>query len=111
MGGGVWKSFKRRGEEISRRIPLPKRGFGPPFVWYVFRPLQGHGSFVLVQKRLRFFLLWYVFLPPFVLHPPISWPKYSVGVQWWVRHCTSEKLEQAVTVDFKKYPARKVGTR
>ena len=32
-----WRGGKRRGEETSRRTPLPKRGFGPPpLVRYVF---------------------------------------------------------------------------
>ena len=35
MGGG-----KRGGRKTSRMTPLPKRGFGPPLVRYVFHPPQ-----------------------------------------------------------------------
>ena len=34
MGG--WE--KEAVQKTSRRIPLPKTGFGPHFVWYVFHP-------------------------------------------------------------------------
>ena len=29
---------QRGGRKTSRRTPLPKMGFGPPFVWYIFQP-------------------------------------------------------------------------
>ena len=80
--GGGWKT--------SRMTPLPKRGFGPPLVRYVFHPPQvsvlcfpvqkstteqTRSCFGGVQKFLGERVLWYVFLPPYVLHPPISRPK------------------------------------
>ena len=80
--GGGWKT--------SRMTPLPKRGFGPPLVRYVFHPPQAsvlcfpvqkstteqtRSSFGGVQKFSGERVLWYVFLPPYVLHPPISRPK------------------------------------
>ena len=87
--GGV---EKRGGWKTARMTPLPKRGFGPPFVRYVFHLPQGSVLFFAVQKSTteptRSFLggaqfsgegvLWYVFLPPYVLHPPpISRPNKS----------------------------------
>ena len=60
--GGV---EKRGGWKTSRMTPLPKRGFGPP------HPPQCQCS---VSGEC---ILWYVFLPPYVLHPPISRPKNS----------------------------------
>ena len=36
-----WGGAKERGgRKTSRRRPLPKEGFGPPFVWYVSTPLR-----------------------------------------------------------------------
>ena len=81
---------KRGGWKTSRMTPLPRRGFGHPLVRYVFHPLrcqcsvfpvqmstteQTRSSFGGVQKFPGERILWYVFLPPYVLHPPISWPK------------------------------------
>ena len=79
MGGG-----KKRGEENLRKDTPPKNGFGPPFVWYVFRPPrvsvlvlppvqkitteQTRSSFGRVQKFSGGCVLRYVFLPPYVLH-------------------------------------------
>ena len=85
--GGV---EKRGGRKTSRTTPLPKRGFGPPLVRYVFHPPQvsvlcfpvqkstteqTRSSFGGVQKFSGERVLWYVFLPPYVLHPLISPPK------------------------------------
>ena len=86
-GGG------RRGWKASRMTPLPERGFGPPIVRYVFHPSGVSALFFLYQNprqsRPEAFLegsktsgecvLWYIFLPPYVLDPPchgpISWIK------------------------------------
>ena len=79
--GGGWKT--------SRMTPLPKRAFGPPSygtfstppplgcqcsVFPVQRSTteQTRSSFGGVQKCSGERVLWYVFLPPYVLHPPIS---------------------------------------
>ena len=96
MGGGVEKTG---GKETSRMTPLPKRGFGPPpLVQYVFHPPQvsalcfcrtkvhttdqNRSSFGGLQKLSRERVLWYVFLPPCVLHPPpISRPNW-----FWYPH-------------------------
>ena len=88
---------KRGGRKTSRMTPLPKRGFGPPLVRYVFHPPQvsvlcfsctkistteqPKSSFGGVQKFSGERVLWYVFLPPYVLHPPISRPKRKRGGQ------------------------------
>ena len=77
---------KRAERTTSRRTPLPKRGFGPPLVRYVFHPPQvsvlcfpvqkstteqTRSSFGGVQTFPGERVLWYVvFLPPYVLHPP-----------------------------------------
>ena len=81
--GGGWKT--------SRMTPLPKRGFGPPLVRYVFHPPQvsvlcfpvqkstteqTRSCFGGVQKFSGERVLWYVFPPPYVLHPPISRPNF-----------------------------------
>ena len=80
MGG--WK--KRGGCKTSQMTPLPKRSFGPPPPLYgtfstcvrcqcsVF-PVQKSpiSSFGGVQKFSGECVLWYAFLPPYVLHPPI----------------------------------------
>ena len=86
MGG--WK--KEGGWKTSRMTPLPKRGLGPPLVWYVFPPPSGVSALFSCTKStteqtrscfggIRKFsgerVLWYVFLPPYVLHPTISRPK------------------------------------
>ena len=89
--GGV---EKRGGRKTSRMTPLPKRGFGPPSYGTFSTPLECRCSVFPVQKstaeqtRSSFGgvqnfsggrVLWYVFLPPYVLHPPISWPNcYSL---------------------------------
>ena len=82
--GGGWKT--------SRMTPLPKRGFGPPSYGTFSTPLRRQGSVFPVQKstteqtRSSFGgvqkfsgerILWYVFLPPYVLHPPIALPNDS----------------------------------
>ena len=69
--------------------PLPKSGFGPPSYGTFSTPLrcqcslfpvqestteQTRSSFGGVQKFSGERVLWYVFLPPYVLHPPISRP-------------------------------------
>ena len=76
--------------------PLPKRGFGPPSYGTFSTPLtcrcsvfpvqkstteQTRSSFGGVQNFSGGRVLWYVFLPPYVLHPPISRPKKSVELQ------------------------------
>ena len=81
--GGGWKT--------SRMTPLPKRGFGPPSYGTFSTPLtcqcsvfpvqkstteQTRSSFGGVQKFSGERVLWYVFHPPYVLHPPISRPNY-----------------------------------
>ena len=45
--GGVEKVGERK---TSRKTPIPKRGFGHPFLRYVFHPLRGHCSVFPVQK-------------------------------------------------------------
>ena len=82
--GGGWKT--------SRLTPLPKRGFGPPSYGTFSTPLtcqcsvfpvqkstteQTRSSFGGVQKFSGERVLWYVFHPPYVLHPPISRPNYE----------------------------------
>ena len=77
---------------------LPKRGFGPPSYGTFSTPLrcqcsvfpvqkctteQTRSSLGGVQKFLGERVLWYVFLPPYVLHPPISRPN-SNPPQWTV---------------------------
>ena len=69
--------------------PLPKRGFGPPSYGTFSTPLrcqcsfsrgqksttkQTRSSFGGVQKFSGERVLWYVFLPPYVLHPPYHGP-------------------------------------
>ena len=96
--GGV---EKRGGWKTSRMTPLSKRGFGPPPSYGTFsNPLkcqcpvfpvqkstteQTRSSFWGVQKFSGERVLWYVFLPPYVLHPPppISRPKLH-GLGSWV---------------------------
>ena len=77
--GGV---EKRGGWKTSRMTPLPKRGFGPPSYGTFSTPLrcqcsvfpvqestteQTRSSFGGVQKFSGERVLWYVFLPPYVL--------------------------------------------
>ena len=82
-GGGK----KKREENLTNDTP-PKRGFGPPprtvcfptpsgvsALFFLYRnPRQSRPEALLVQKFPGDGVLWYVFLPPYVLHPPISWP-------------------------------------
>ena len=78
----------RGGWKTSRMTPLPKRGFGPSPRTVRFPPPSGISARSKIHDRAdqRLFwrgpkkyreslLLWYVFLPPYVLHPPISRPK------------------------------------
>ena len=97
LGSSWWFSMggveKRGGWKTSRMTPLPKRDFGPPSYGTFSTPLrcqcsvfpvqnstteQTRCSFGGVQKFSGERVLWYVFLPPYVLHPPISRPK-----SWW----------------------------
>ena len=85
MGG--WK--KGGGRKTSRMTPPPKRGFGPSSYGAFSTPLrcqcsvfpvpkstteQNRSSFGGAQKFSGERVLRYVFLPPYVLHPPISRP-------------------------------------
>ena len=78
---------KRGGWKTSRMTPLPKRGFGPPLVRYVFHPPQVSVlcfSCTKIHDRADQKLFWRgpkIFgrarslvrdPPPYVLHPPIS---------------------------------------
>ena len=90
MGGG---GGKRGGVENVTNDTPPKKGFWTPLVRYVFHPPQvsvlcfkfpvqkstteqTRSSFGGVQTFWGERVLWYVFLPPYVLHPPISRPKF-----------------------------------
>ena len=84
---------KGGGRKTSRRTPLPKRGtvrFPPPLgcrcsVFPVQKSTieQTRSSFGGVQNFSGGRVLWYVFLPPYVLHPPpLSWPK-NVSNYFW----------------------------
>ena len=92
MGG--WK--KEGGWKTSRMTPLPKRGFGPRSYGTFSTPLtcqcsvfpvqkstteQTRSSFGGVQKFSGERVLWYVFHPPYVLHPPISRPNFFIGLE------------------------------
>ena len=85
-----WGGGKKRGEKNLTNDTPPKKGFWTPLVRYVFHPPQvsvlcfpvqksttdqTRSSFGGVQKFSGERVLWYVFLPPYVLHPPISPPK------------------------------------
>ena len=85
MGG-----WKKEGEENLTNDTPPKKGFGPPSYGTFSTPVgcrysvfpvqnstteQTRSSFGGVQNFSGGHVLWYVFLPPCVLHPPISWPK------------------------------------
>ena len=48
--GGV---EKRGGRRTSPRTPLPKPGFGSPFVWYVFHPPSGVIALVFLCRGPR----------------------------------------------------------
>ena len=86
--GGV---EKRGGWKTSRMTPPPKKGchwtpprtvrFHPPqvsvlcFACTKSTTEKTRSSFGGVQKFLGERVLWYVFLPPYVLHPPYHGPK------------------------------------
>ena len=81
---GEWK----KEENLTNDTP-PKKWFWTPFVWYAFHPPRASLLFFLVKKwktdqTRRSFrgvqkfsgecVVRYVFLSPYVLHPPMSWP-------------------------------------
>ena len=86
--------------KTSRMTPLPKREFGA-LVRYVFHPLSGVSALCFLYKNPRQNrpealldgvqtfsgerVLWYVFLPPYVLHPPLSLPKRTAIAREHVR--------------------------
>ena len=86
-----WGGGKRRGVENLTNDTPPKKGFWTPRSYGTFStPLrrqrsvfpvqkstteQTRSSFGGVQKFSGERILWYVFLPPYFLHPPISRPK------------------------------------
>ena len=97
-----WGGGKRRGVENLTNDTPPKRGFRPPprtvlfpppsgvsalfFLYKISTPEQTRSSFGGVQKFSGERVLWYVFLPPYVLHPPISRPNsiLSVFLSWHI---------------------------
>ena len=104
-----WGGGKRRGVENLTNDTPPKRGFRPRLVRYVFQPPSGvsalfflykistpeqtRSSFGGVQKFSGERVLWYVFLPPYVLHPPISRPKCFGAINFVI--ITKESLYKA----------------
>ena len=84
MGGG-----KKRGRKTSRMTPSPKGVLDPPSYGTFSTPLRCQCSVFPVQKstteqlfwrgpkELGERVLWYVCLPPYVLHPPISRPNFG----------------------------------
>ena len=88
MGGG-----KKRGVENLTNDTPPKKGFWTPPRTVRFPPPSFASALFPVQKsateqtrssfgRVQEFsgerVLWYVFLPPYVLHPPISRPNPTI---------------------------------
>ena len=106
MGGG-----KKRGVENLTNDTPPKKVFWTPPRTVRFPPLrcqcsvfpiqkstteQTRSSFVRVQTFSGERVLWYVFLPPYVLHPPISRPKKLQSFhEWstWVNSCELPRFE------------------
>ena len=94
--------------------PLPKRGFGPPSYGTFSTPLtcqcsvfpvqkstteQTRSSFGGVQKFSGERVLWYAFLPPYVLHPAISRPNgYPVGQKRPLDVVAGQKLHGTIFV-------------
>ena len=87
-----WGVGKKRGEENLTKDTRPKTGVLGPFAQYVFHPPQvsvlcfptskstteqTRSSFKGVQELSGECVLWCVFLPPYVLHPPIARPQKS----------------------------------
>ena len=89
----LWGGGKKRGVENLTNDTPPKKGFWtPPLVTFstplrcqcsFFFPVQKsttertRSSFGGVQKFPGERVLWYVFLPPYFLHPPISRPNWE----------------------------------
>ena len=87
-----WGGGKKRGVENLTYDTPPKKGFRTPpshgtfstplrcqcSVFHVQKSTieQTRSSFGGVQKFSGERVLWYVFLPPYVLHPPISRPNF-----------------------------------
>ena len=87
-----WGVEKKRGGKTSRWTPLPKRVLDPLSSGTASTPLRCRwsafpvqksktqhyrGSFGGVQNFSAGGVVWHVFLPPYVLHPPISGPNTS----------------------------------
>ena len=82
-------------ENLTNDTP-PKKGFWtPPSYGTLSTPLRRQRSVFPVQKSTTEYtrtsfrgvqtfsgerVLWYVFLPPYVLHPPISRPKKGLKI-------------------------------
>ena len=89
---GEWK---KEGEEILTKDTPPKNGFWTPLRLVRFPPASGVIALFVLHRNPRLStpdalsegsenfsrgcVVWFVFLPPYVLHPPISWPKHTSG--------------------------------
>ena len=82
-----WWGGKRWGWKTSRMTPLPKRGFGPPLVRYVFHPQMSVLCFSYTKIHDRLEAFWRApknfgrarplvrfppTPPPYVLHTPLD---------------------------------------
>ena len=107
MGGGL---EKRGGRKTSRMTPSQKGGLDPPprtvLVCFSCTEIHDKAEQKLFWRGPKIFGRARCLVrvpPPIRFSPP---PYHGPNVRLW-----SEKLEKAGTVDFKKHPARKVGTR
>ena len=91
-----WGGGKKRGVENLTNDTPPKKGFWTTLIRYVSTPLRCQCSVFPVQKStteqtrssfggVQTFsgerVLWYVFLPPYVLHPPISRLNWKLALE------------------------------
>ena len=120
MGG--WK--KEGGGKPHEWHPSQKRVLDPPSYGTFSTPLrcqcsvfpvpkstteQTKSSFGGVQKLSGERVLWYVFLPPYVLHPPISPPNFRSSVTPKVMSHTTQ--EQQARPEFKGLWLEVAGSR
>ena len=114
--GGV---EKRGGWKTSRMTPLPKRGFGPPLVRYVFHPPQVSVLCFFCTKihdRADQKLFWrgpkifgrarslVRFPPPYILHSPYHGPNTCAKASWDPK-CTTILRTSAVAAGILLLPS------
>ena len=96
---------KRGGWKTSRMTPLPKRGFGPPLVRYVFHPPQASGALFFLYKNPRRADQKLFWRGPKIFGRARSLVRFPPPIRFAPPHITAQDFSRCSVPNF--YPARR----